>query len=129
MKHSKDNVVDLDSGKSELDYEFDNIGYGTQNGFNLVEYLDHQIDTGLQKEVLFKIRSPETHTMVLATEPEKEDKYAELDVKRVQKWMERREKREVRNIQKAFFYELKRRMAKERSEYQNRRISYFNRSR
>lgn len=36
--------------------------------------------------------------MVLSPEPKEVEKYKELDVKRVQKWIERRDRREAREI-------------------------------
>lgn len=96
MKHSKENIIDLDSDESEQELEFDNLKQG--DTLNLVEYLDNQIDTGLQKQVLFKYRLAESKRMLLSREPKskEEDKYRELDVKRVEKWIERRDRREAR---------------------------------
>ena len=81
MKHSKENLIDLDSGESEHELDFDCIQH---DKINLIEYLDNQIDTGLQKKVLFKYRPAESKRMLLSQEPkEKEfEKYRELDVKR-----------------------------------------------
>ena len=67
----------------------------------------------------------------MAQEPKEkeENKYAELDVKRVQKWIERRERRVARDMQKVFFQELKKNMLQNRNDYKKRRMSYFGRSR
>ena len=78
MKHSKENLVDLDSDETENEFDFETIQQG-----NSLEYLDHQIDSGLQKQVLFKFRPAASKSMILSPGPKEEEKYRELDVIRV----------------------------------------------
>lgn len=79
MRHSKENLIDLDSGDTEQELEFDD----NQPLNGSIEYLDNQIDTGLQKQVLFKFRPAEPKPIVFTPPPEEEDKYKELDAYRV----------------------------------------------